>query len=222
MNEHQISNIRRRSFVFPPTSVRRRQFRIMHQNTPHYCTKRVFKSFVSFFQQIPPSPQSTSQLALHSRSQRYQYKYEDGKYPTCRTHRIWTLKGETSNCCDRWSSCKMKWVLCKNRHECNRPLRNWTINCGTPIREFHSFFGFGNTKLPQKNTDELIYDPSIVRHLREDTSCLVNPAITVLWRLWYKSLTLFYRLEQWRGRAPVTMNKNKFQKSSENTKSILV
>ena len=64
MNEQQISNIRRRSFVFPPTSVRRRQFRIMHQNTRHYCTKRVFKSFVSFFFSKSP-PRLKAPLSWH-------------------------------------------------------------------------------------------------------------------------------------------------------------
>lgn len=142
---------------------------LIPHHAPNYLPLLYKKSFqiiclVFLFEQIPPSPQSASQLALDSRLHRYQYKEEDGKYPTCRTHRIWTLKGETSSCCDRWSaSCKMKWVLCKNRHECNRPLRNWTINCGTLlIREFHSCLGSATVlKLPQRNTDDMLHNTDV-------------------------------------------------------------
>ena len=163
----------------------------------YYCTKRVFKLSVLFssFSESPPHlevPRTEGYTNADTRRRTDSIQHVE---PITFEH--WKVKRRIVATVDR-PACKMKWVLCKNRHECNRPLRNWTINCGTLIREFHSFFGIGNIRVAtEKHWWADIC--SIVRDLREDTSCLVNPAITALWRLWYKSLTLFYRLEQWRG-----------------------
>ena len=170
-------------------------------NSLFYCTIRVSKSFVSFSPcfSLSPPPTYQPQRCFF----RCTLKYTDADIiRTDSVQHVEPIAFEHLNVRRQILAtvdpCKMKWVLTVrtgNRHlwEIEQLQLLWNslrtesstvVGCGTlwELRVPQSLVGDGQLgcRLHRKNTEELIY----VRlfHLREDTSCLVNPAITRLWR----------------------------------------